>query len=528
MVVTVAHEGHIAPPSSVVLRPTYSVMLLAWLLLPTTVVVFLMTLGIERARHEFDDHVGQIYAQLAARLRSNESVLNGFASFLAVAGNSERDAISHYAMPILEQNPHIYALEVVDEVDAGKVGVFLHQMRAAGYPAIAIRTFDYTGTRSWQPVTRSDHYYPVSIIVSLHEGLDDLLGMDVSQVPLFSKPLHMSLQKEGPFASEPFVLYQGSKGYAMFRSVEPVTMDGSKPPSLCLAMLVVRVRDLLPAASLPQEYNFHVTIAARNNGADSRMTLLDLPSQPEGWLVTRLLPSLNYTKDIEGSTPRVSLTVERRLKWEDINLPLVTWVIAGAAITFALLQLYARAHRRSEMRRLELEELLHYRAHHDELTGLPNRSLIIDRIEQGMRNAQREGRPMALLFLDLDGFKPVNDRFGHDVGDLLLTAVGQRLCACTRAGDVVARLGGDEFAVLIESASGLDDGDSVAQRLDEAFAQPFSIKGQELRLGASVGRASFPGDADSAEGLLQLADRTMFEAKRNHATSRTEPTQAYH
>jgi diguanylate cyclase (GGDEF)-like protein len=175
-----------------------------------------------------------------------------------------------------------------------------------------------------------------------------------------------------------------------------------------------------------------------------------------------------------------------------------------------------------------LVDQITHKALHDELTGLANRTQFADDLRDAVALASERAGLVTLFYLDLDGFKPVNDRFGHDVGDLLLTAVGQRLCACTRAGDVVARLGGDEFAVLIESASGLDDGDSVAQRLGEAFAQPFSIKGQELRLGASVGRASFPGDADSAEGLLQLADRTMFEAKRNHATSRTEPTQAYH
>ena len=130
---------------------------------------------------------------------------------------------------------------------------------------------------------------------------------------------------------------------------------------------------------------------------------------------------------------------------------------------------------------------------------------------------------MTLLYLDLDGFKPVNDEFGHDVGDELLVAVGERLTSCTRAADIVARLGGDEFAVLLDSPTAPGDVDALSERLEGAFARPFVIEGRGLRLGASVGRAVYPDDADGAEGLLRAADRAMFEAKRGVASSAIYP-----
>ena len=122
---------------------------------------------------------------------------------------------------------------------------------------------------------------------------------------------------------------------------------------------------------------------------------------------------------------------------------------------------------------------------------------------------------MTLLYIDLDGFKPVNDEFGHDVGDQLLIAVAKRLDACTRAEDVVARLGGDEFAVLIDAETGPRDAEEVSERLAGALTEPFMIDGHRLRLGASIGQAVYPIDAGDADGLLRCADAAMFGVKRD-------------
>jgi diguanylate cyclase (GGDEF)-like protein len=127
---------------------------------------------------------------------------------------------------------------------------------------------------------------------------------------------------------------------------------------------------------------------------------------------------------------------------------------------------------------------------------------------------------VTLFYVDLDGFKPVNDEFGHDMGDQLLVSVGQRLSACTRASDTVARLGGDEFAVLIDGDATPDGSAAVERRLAAAFNSPFRLADRRLSLGASIGRAVFPDDARDAQGLLRLADTAMFNAKRaKHGTT---------
>jgi diguanylate cyclase (GGDEF)-like protein len=160
-----------------------------------------------------------------------------------------------------------------------------------------------------------------------------------------------------------------------------------------------------------------------------------------------------------------------------------------------------------------VDEITH-QAHHDQLTGLANRLEFAGQLRKAIQRARQHGDPVTIFYLDLDAFKPVNDRYGHETGDRLLSCLGQRLAASVRASDVVARLGGDEFAVLISTQTSAEEADGLAARLRSVFAEPFIVGGQRLEVDASVGRAVFPEDADTAEGLLRHADAAMFEAKR--------------
>jgi diguanylate cyclase (GGDEF)-like protein/PAS domain S-box-containing protein len=160
--------------------------------------------------------------------------------------------------------------------------------------------------------------------------------------------------------------------------------------------------------------------------------------------------------------------------------------------------------------RKRLEEQLTHQAFHDPLTGLANRALFSDRTDHAMRQ-RREERRLAVLFLDLDDFKTVNDSLGHVAGDLVLRAVADRLAACLRDGDTVGRLGGDEFAVLVEDADSSDT-QTVAGRILGAFADPFEVAGRQVRLSASIGVA-FGANATGADELMRNADVAMYTAK---------------
>jgi diguanylate cyclase (GGDEF)-like protein/PAS domain S-box-containing protein len=150
---------------------------------------------------------------------------------------------------------------------------------------------------------------------------------------------------------------------------------------------------------------------------------------------------------------------------------------------------------------------------HDALTGLPNRNLLNDRIAQALAYARRAEQAVGILFLDLDGFKFINDSYGHTHGDALLKAVAERLGQAVRGGDTVARLGGDEFVVVLQSVADSDSAEAVAQDILGALAQPLEIEGQSLHVTASIGVSVFPHDGHSAELLLKHADIAMYRAK---------------
>jgi diguanylate cyclase (GGDEF)-like protein/PAS domain S-box-containing protein len=166
-------------------------------------------------------------------------------------------------------------------------------------------------------------------------------------------------------------------------------------------------------------------------------------------------------------------------------------------------------------RRRQTEDVVRRQAWYDSLTGLPNRILFLDRLEHALVQARRDGRRVAVLFMDLDRFKIVNDSLGHGVGDQLLQAASGRLQALLRKGDTLARLGGDEFVVLLEDAAVGDDAQTVARKIIESLGQPFPIGSQEIHIGASVGVAYFPDHAGEGERLIKLADMAMYRAKKN-------------
>jgi len=163
--------------------------------------------------------------------------------------------------------------------------------------------------------------------------------------------------------------------------------------------------------------------------------------------------------------------------------------------------------------RKRAEERLNYMAHYDQLTGLPNRILFNDLLKQAMIEAAAHERLVALMFLDLDRFKTINDTLGHETGDALLKAVAERLRDCLRRGDTVARLSGDEFALVFADMAHIDDASRLAQKILDRFTTPFRIGERDLFITSSIGITLYPFDQDDANTLLKNADAAMYRAK---------------
>ena len=161
----------------------------------------------------------------------------------------------------------------------------------------------------------------------------------------------------------------------------------------------------------------------------------------------------------------------------------------------------------------KLEDELRHSAHHDALTGLPNRLMLADRLEGSIARARRQNEQVGVLFIDIDGFKPVNDSLGHDAGDMLLQQISARLKICVRESDTVARVGGDEFVIILENQLDRQTMLAVANKILQAIRQPFDLPAGECVIGASIGMSVFPEDGDSQDTLLKQADSAMYVAK---------------
>jgi len=185
----------------------------------------------------------------------------------------------------------------------------------------------------------------------------------------------------------------------------------------------------------------------------------------------------------------------------------ISQVVMGFNSMIGELRLWKHANQKAEAKLQQMALI-------DELTGLPNRRLLFDRLTLGLARAKRENYRLALLFIDLDGFKLVNDNLGHAVGDLLLTEVAQRLQARSRESDTVARIGGDEFSVILDHIQENDDANKVAEGLLDALRQPFQIDGHSIQIGACIGVSIFPDHGDEGGYLLQQADCAMYAVKK--------------
>jgi diguanylate cyclase (GGDEF)-like protein/PAS domain S-box-containing protein len=223
---------------------------------------------------------------------------------------------------------------------------------------------------------------------------------------------------------------------------------------------------------------------------------------------------LDDTRIMETDEPIIGLTESRQLESGQVNWTLTTKTPLHdqAGTVVGLLGITREI---NELKRAEMA--LEHLATHDTLTGLPNRYLMFDRLNQLLVRAARYELSFAILFIDLDGFKRINDSRGHDVGDLVLRGVAERLTRNLRAADTVARIGGDEFVVLLESLRAGPDAIALADKIRSAVGMPFALPGGDAAVTVSIGIGQYPDDGRDAEELLKAADVAMYRAKRRRA-----------
>jgi diguanylate cyclase (GGDEF)-like protein len=249
----------------------------------------------------------------------------------------------------------------------------------------------------------------------------------------------------------------------------------------------------------------------RDNHYDLILLDLQMPGM-DGFQVMDALKEI----ETEGYVPTLVITAQPGHKLRALASGAKDFV----SKPFELPEVLARVHNMLEVRLLykrldQYNQELKPLALNDALTGVPNRRLLMDRLALSIAHAQRNKNTMALMYLDLDGFKDINDTLGHAAGDILLCLFADRLVAAVRQEDTVARLGGDEFVIVLSELSNPDDAGKMASKVIDAISSGYNILGHDVRITASIGVSIYPVHGEEADGLMKSADIALYEAKRS-------------
>ena len=340
--------------------------------------------------------------------------------------------------------------------------------------------------------------------VAAHIRTDSLFRMAIADDP-FERDIHfMEFNRAG------FLVGSGRNALRElgFSTAEQRSFDAQTRLVNDIQMVQERVVDLLKA----------------ERSADARRMLF-LEAIPIQDAFNRQLADMRalYQQD--------NLAAQQQAQQTYRNTFLLTLIFGIAAIALALLIAWHTLRkvglksRRISEQVVELERsraALHVEATHDPLTGLANRRLFYDRLQQSIRHAHRYGGKVGILYVDLDRFKDINDKYGHHVGDAVLTEVAKRLSSSIRDSDTVARLGGDEFVVLLDGVQGREDYLAAAHKIEQALNADRTFYGLKLEIAASIGQALYPDDGNDEDSLIRAADAAMYRIKSGSESQRQQ------
>ena len=472
----------------------------------------------EKSLAAFNRHAQDASRSIQNHIKVYFGVLHSAGSFFAGSNSVARAEWEQYVnfLNPAETYPGIEGMGFIRCIPNGQKIKFESLVRHEN----SKRTADYT----IRPLGARETYYPVEYFSPPLAGLN-LEGLDHGAYPAGLKALKRARDSGTVTVSDDLPYAKGREHdhpilfiFPIYRNGLPATtVDERQKAILGFVYARVNVKNLVRAAissSVSDEISLKIF-----EGGDSNQ---ETPNLDKAHLIYDADPSdvphaLNTThKPHHQAIEKVGIDGTHWLFYassrpggvveERDNLP---WFIllAGSLLSISASAVASLSNHR--------KQLIQQLAYCDHLTSLPNRRLFQDRFQQALANAQRYGTGMALLFLDLDKFKHINDSLGHETGDKVLKAVADRLTSCLREGDTLSRLGGDEFVVLLFNIASEEDITSVAQKIIDIISEPIPMNGRVLQIGCSIGISIFPKDGADYDALLKNADAAMYRAKEN-------------
>lgn len=483
---------------------------LALLLLATTIGSLLTVVfsNLRQAEDVFENQADLVYEHVYSIMQTNESILEGFAAFLDGVGSSNLKATRQYAQRMLTRHDHLYMMQVAQEVAGENVQKVVQDLQSQGLKDFSVRYFDFGSGFKPIKAIKGKRYFPIIFVAPVVSNVNINVGLDIYSLDFLKEAMSRAENTGSTITTEPFELIEGDIAYVM---LSPAHYTAKKSAGM-FALLVVKSSEMLPDLKYLDKKNSIILKPEE----EAEVNLIEYHAGSSNGLFDHWLPRLTFSRLIETGAQNFKLSITRQLGLEDLDVSLLISILIGALAFASLVYSFFRMHKNQEVTQAVHTDQLFQLANFDTLTGLPNRNYFFDQAYHSLLSANRRGKPVYILYLDLNGFKKINDTLGHHMGDTVLVSVASRLNVTLRQDDIVARIGGDEFVVLLENIKNKEQLNSVIGKIQATVGSINHLGGSSVDLGVSVGSATFPDDGADIHQLLAKADSQMYDNKRQH------------
>lgn len=467
-------------------------------------VVLYIHLSLRGIDDEFKADASAARTYIRDQLTQNETVLIGLGTFLKGRDNLDLAALDAYATVMMQRFSHIAMFQIAQHIDSQSAQAYQDIMREQGIAAPVISQFGGNQLALSLPVIAGT----LPVIFVSPESSKAVLGLDLSSIDFIRQSLPSMLHSEISI-SEPIELFEGDKALVMMQSM-PVTTHRREA---YVSLLVVKQHMLFPRQYIDKKWGLSITAKPPTGG---KFVMGEVISQNDQRPNTYFFRKVVVAEDIQFAHYIINVQLSKNVSWLDINLWKLGFLILLALIILAAMGVVYAAHLSSEVRRARHQKTLFKQANYDSLTKLPNRFYFEDTAQRILLNAERHTVGVLLLFVDLNGFKTINDSFGHDAGDNVLIAVARALKTVLRQSDLAARLGGDEFVICIEDIKDLTDVLNMIEKIRHVL-DALQVEGVPTdNISASVGFAYSLQHGYDLQKLLKIADNSMYGEKNYH------------
>ena len=503
-------------------RVIYLPVLIMWLLFLLIVMSGIIQSDLNSAKQRFIDSINSHYKQASDRARTNDTVVEGFAALVSTMQELDQQVIRKYARQILNHYPHIFRFEITETVPFEKLETFSRHYRNTVDPDFKIKAFTYETDRKLKPIEKQALYMPIVFMEPFPPESREVLGLDLYSHDFFSRSLKKYSQYKHSVITEPFKLVEGNLAYLIHKPVSINKINAETEMIQRSVMLVITADTLLSREHQPASGMTELLHHPDFSPADEKGYLHLHRGPVRSKLESLIFPCYTNSITLENKSQPFVLINKYQLGWDTLSwYQLISTLLVGI-ISFAVLMIYARIYHKDEVKRLQTAKKWFHMANHDALTGLANRYLLLDRLNHALYQAKRLDVSLAVIFIDLNDFKIINDTYGHDAGDNLLQHFAERLRANMRVGDTIARYGGDEFVLLIESMTSIDEINQIILKLRQATESSFFIHGHTINLNLSIGFSIYPDDGKDIDSLINQADTRMYQDKETAKINQAE------